>query len=146
MEFINFLKEKNYKDIINPYNEVGYKLEYEEFFEQFLEPRVINNVWFFSTEEKLNFKCELKDLVTLTNLIFFFLNTTSYKNPMFKEDADEKEIFLELLQLKTSLYSIDFFSEDKNDYLRVRYTLIYKITPYFEDDYYRILMLKTNKN
>jgi hypothetical protein len=65
-------------DVINPYDDFGYSLMYEDICDPNEHPRIINDVEFCVESTQIYVKCLKKDLITAVDLLYFYIDNAEY--------------------------------------------------------------------
>jgi hypothetical protein len=148
------MKNLRFSGLNNPYTIFGYGLIVEDQAEDMRGLKVINNTKVLSDENSLSIDCSRCDLITFIDLLEIFLYLSDFKvlefnSENFKKDEyeyDKIRMFYYLVGLDQKVYTATLASKTSNDYYHANHLLIYTVTGFYEDTYYRKLMLNQRIN
>jgi hypothetical protein len=108
--------------------------------------RIINGVEFLLSDKKCFIKCKRRSLITFVDIMHVILNNGNFDTGkfLFKKKTDLIRYYSAKINEE---YFFEFRDYGKNEsFDNLSSLLFYIVEGNFEDEYYRDLMLKTNKN
>lgn len=141
-DFVLFLKNQEIK---TNYTEDNYGIVFEEYTLKFPNKRNIMGIRVEIDKNKIKIKIKKKLLIELTELIFYIMEETSAE--LFeKKNLNRSEIYKILEKLREEEEVNMVVDESNLEEIEIfRYTLIYKITPEYPDEYFREKEIKESE-